>query len=306
MFAEVYPLLKLFDDPDDDWKNVFDYSWHQEEEYCGYGLYENQEIIGFIGLIFNQRLIDGKIERFCNIHSWKVKENYRDYSLFLLRPVLKLKNYTITDLTPSSAVCGILKQLGFQELDSKLIILLPLQIFPTLRHSDKVHFIRDLSTIANRLKGEDLKIFQDHKSYKCHHLLMADNQDYCHVIYTKIQTTKLPYCHLQYISNLAVFSRYSLGIRHAIVNDSKTPFVIVDSRLIQAAKLPFAYRLPFRWIRLYKSANLKPNQIDNLYSENILLNLGNVPSLFKIRQELSRKAFHFFRDLLLLISKKKI
>lgn len=298
MFHEVYPLLQDFNDPyltEDDWRSIFDYKWDKEEEYCGYGLFDGKEIVGFIGLIFSSRVIEDKTEHFCNMTSLIVKEQYRDYSLFLIRPILQLKNYTITGITPSGAVYHILKQLGFEELDSRLKALLPLKIFKPSRDMDGISLTQDKSLIEKKLKGEVLRIFQDHLPYQCDHLLAYNSDSLCYVIYTRIEKTKLPYCHIQYISDLSLFSEYSMMIRSEIAKDGRTPFVLVDSRLVKGTKLPFSYILPFRWRRLYKSSGLKPAQIDNLYSENILLSLSNIPSNRRIRQELLGMVFGIFR-----------
>ena len=43
MFEQVYPLLSFFEVPSIDkeiLKNIFDYSWQQQEDYVGYGLFD--------------------------------------------------------------------------------------------------------------------------------------------------------------------------------------------------------------------------------------------------------------------------
>ena len=69
MFSEVYELLLDFRTKHltiEDWKNIFEYKWDQEQKYCGHGLFDGKKLVGFIGLIFSQRLIDNKIEFECN------------------------------------------------------------------------------------------------------------------------------------------------------------------------------------------------------------------------------------------------
>ena len=77
MFSEVYDLLLDFRNKHltvEDWKNIFDYKWDQEKKYCGYGLFDGKKLVGCIVLIFSQRLIDNKIERFCNVTGWIVRK----------------------------------------------------------------------------------------------------------------------------------------------------------------------------------------------------------------------------------------
>ena len=289
MFSEVYDLLLDFRNKHltvEDWKNIFDYKWDQEKKYCGYGLFDGKKLVGFIGLIFSQRLIDNKIERFCNVTSWIVRKKYREYSLLLMQPVLRLRNHTITDLTPSRTVYSIEKQFGFRELDSRLKMLLPFGGSRTNGNISGCHCTTDKHLIERKLKDKDLKLFHDHMPYKCRHLITYDTNDYCYIVYTRAESSKIPYCYIQYISNPNLFLKYTSTIRFEIVRGTKAPLIIVDSRLVKHLNLPFSFNLPFRSIKLYRSSNLRPEQVDNLYSELVLLNLSTIPAPLEICLEL--------------------
>jgi hypothetical protein len=106
------------------------------------------------------------------------------------------------------------------------------------------------------------------------------------VIYTRARGNRIPYCHIHYISDVNQWPKFSGAIRSAIAKSGKTPFVIVDSRLVREVGVPYSYDLPFRSFRLYRSPSLEPKQIDNLYSELVLLKLNIVPTLRRIGQEL--------------------
>ena len=289
MFPEVSELLLEFRSKHltvEDWKNIFNYKWDHEETYCGYGLFDGQKLVGYIGLIFCQRWIDKKKVRFCNVTSWIVRKSYRAYSLLLMQPVLRLKNHTITDLTPSRAVYAIEKRLGFRGLDSRLKMFLPLRFPITNKSINGCHITMDKDLIERKLEDNDFKLFYDHMPYKCQHLITFDAHEYCYIIYTRVEGSKIPYCHIQYISNPNLFSKYIKTIQREIVRNNMTPLIVVDSRLVKHLNLPFSYKLPFRSIKLYRSANLRPEQIDNLYSELVLLNLSAIPKPMEIFLEL--------------------
>lgn len=279
MYEEVFPLL-LDLNAQVNWRNVFDYNW-QAEDYCGYGLFDGKEVVGFLGLIFSRRAIADRVENFCNIHSWIVKPQYRDRSLSLLLPVLRLKDCTLTDLSPAPRAIEILQRLGFKRLDSKLRVLLP--VGRRNRSAiEIVHLSQEKPQIAEQFSKQDLKLFQDHISYSnCYHLLIDNGKNYCYVIYTIVKQAFLSHCYIQYISNIQIFSQYSGAIRSEIIRHSRIPLVVVDSRLIAPFKLPFSYDLPFSFPKLYRSSSLKLAQIDNLYSELILLNFSLIPSNLK-------------------------
>ncbi|NHC34883.1 hypothetical protein [Scytonema millei] len=276
MYDDVSPLLLDLNDRIN-WRNVFDCSW-QKEDYCGYGLFDGKEIVGFLGLIFSRREIGDRVENFCNIHSWIVKPQYRDRSISLILPILRLKDCTLTDLSPAPRVIEILQSLGFKKLDSKLRVLLP--IGGRNRSAiEKVKLTQEKSHIAERLSKQNFRLFQDHINYSnCNHLLIDNGKNYCYVIYTIVKQAFLSHCYIQYISNIQIFSQYSGAIRSEIMRHSRTPLVVVDSRLIAPFKLPFSYDLPFSFPKLYKSSSLKPARIDNLYSELILLNFSLIPN----------------------------
>ena len=55
-FEQVYPLLD-WHDPDlgkIGWQRIFDYAWQHDEPHCGYGLFDEDEAIGFLGFIFQR------------------------------------------------------------------------------------------------------------------------------------------------------------------------------------------------------------------------------------------------------------
>ncbi|MBD2308330.1 hypothetical protein H6G17_22915 [Chroococcidiopsis sp. FACHB-1243] len=276
MYEEVSPLLFNLN-AQVNWRNIFDCNW-QAEDYCGYGLFDGNEIVGFLGLIFSRRAIANRVENFCNIHSWIVKPQYRDRSLSLILPLLKLKDCTLTDLSPAPRAIEILQRLGFKRLDSKLRVLLPVS-GRNKNAIEIVHLSQEKSHIAKRLSKQDFSLFQDHISYSnCNHLLIDNDKNYCYVIYTIVKQAFLSHCYIQYISNIQIFSQYSGAIRSEIMRHSRTPLVVVDSRLIASFKLPFSYDLLFSFPKLYKSSSLNPDRIDNLYSELILLNFSLIPN----------------------------
>lgn len=284
VFSDVCPLLRQIDPSltETVWSSIFNYKWEREEDYCGYGLFDDKEIVGFLGLIFSKRMIDDNIEYFCNMTSWIVKEQYRGHSLSLLLPVLRLKYHTITDLSPSEDVIRILERFGFKELDSRVKILLPTGIFRRDNSIDNCCISLDMNQMKGILNEKEMRIFKDHFDYPYFgHLLAYNDNSHCYVIFTIVRKTRLPYCYIQYISNVELFSIYSRTIRSRITKAGKTRFVLVDSRLVRGIKFPFSYDLPIRFPKLYRSSSLRPEQIDNLYSELPLLNLNIIPATLR-------------------------
>jgi hypothetical protein len=279
MFSKVYPLLQELDPTLDEsiWNRLFSYQWDQAEPYCGYGLFDGEELVGFLGLIFSQRIIHHKIERFCNLTSWVVQKPYRGHSLSLMLAVMKLKNYTLTDFSSYKEVIQLSKRLGFQVLDLRVKLLLTLQS-PINFVKGNVQFFQEPDPIRTRLQGSDLKLFTDHQMYpNCQHLLACHGNQFCYLIFTIIKNSLLSYCYIHFISDVNFFAEHNFIIRSRIAQLSQTSLILVDARLISQVQLHFTYELPMHFTKLYKSDTLKPEQIDNLYSELILLNLNILP-----------------------------
>lgn len=280
-FDEIYPLLESFDSQlsQDLWKTLFDYQWDRPSSHCGYGLFDDGVPVGYLGMLFSQRTINQQKHDFCNLTSWIVRPDYRSHSLSMMMPVMRLKDHTITDLSASETVLKLSERLGFKSLDTTVQALLP---FPITFGGDKSqpHSIhRDDEVAALSLDSADQTIFEDHRPYgDCHQLVVQGSNpgEYCHVLYTIHPDRLLSYCHIQSISNVEVFGRYQSTIRKCISRDSRILWIIVDSRLIASLKLPYSVEIPVGAPRIYRSNTLQETQVDNLYSEYILLGLRSL------------------------------
>ena len=59
-------------------------------------------------------MIDGRVERFCNLGAWCVLPEHRFHALRLLKALLAQDGYHFTDLSPSGNVVGLNERLGFR------------------------------------------------------------------------------------------------------------------------------------------------------------------------------------------------
>jgi hypothetical protein len=290
-FDEIKALLSKFPGrlSDTDWRRIFDYRWQRDETHCGLALMDDGRPVGFLGMIFSQRQIEGRTEKFCNLTAWVVEEAHRSRALTLILPVLRLKDYTVIDLTPSRRVYRMQRRLGFQDLDTHCRILLPFGRKLFQPRVGAIRIIRDPAVIEATLQGEHLRIFRDHRPYRCQHLVAATDTRYCYILYSPLKRKRIPYAHIQYISDPEFFARAYRPIRNAVLRTTRSLFIMIDSRFVENMKLPLSLAMPFRAPKQYRSQRLRPCQIDNLYSEVILLNLTTHPRLkYIIRNAIRR------------------
>jgi len=275
-FEKVYGLLSDFRDPSlekNQWRQLFINTWGNFEGYCGYGLVARDEIVGFLGTVFSKRYLNGKEYKFCNLSSWIVKPKYRAKSISLLWPVLKLKDYTITNLTCAPTLYNLFKKLGFKDLGSFRVIFPPIPPYKLNYGKSKYCIIEDQSIINKRLSHNDLLIFNDHINYKCIHIIIAGDNGECYIVATRVRKKGLPFIYIHYISNLFIFTELIYKTALQILVKHKSMGIMVDERLLRSQKFSLAIKNKAPVFKVYKSLSLPPDDIDNLYTELILLNL---------------------------------
>ena len=292
LFSNLYESFLIDDDPlsdEQDWRNVFDYAWDLGEGHCGYALLDGGKVVGMLGMVFSERQIDGAIKKFCNLHTWWVREDHRGRSLALLRPILKLDEYTITHFTPCDTVRAVTKRLGFKTLNSQLRILLPGGFFRRGPASDEAAVVYDETAIEEILKDQDRKILLDHRPYRPGNLLVDDGHDYCYVLYTYVVRHRLPYCHIQYISNKHIFAKYETAIRALLLRRHRVKFVVIDDRIFPDMRFRSSFKFWAPAHALYKSSDVLPEQIDNLYSDIVFLRLTALPDMSHELGQMARR-----------------
>jgi RimJ/RimL family protein N-acetyltransferase len=279
MFDDVFPLLLELDSTysREKWREIFDYQWESDEGYVGYALVDDRKVVGFNGAIFSRRIIDGREARFCNLTSWVVKEQYRTESMRLVFPFLRLKGYTITNLTMNERAWEVTRRLGFKNLDTTVRIIFPVPGLSATRKEEAPVIVSDQGKIAEMLDPANLKIFIDHSHYDCGHLVIQDKYGYSYIIYTRKRYRKynydFSYAHIHYISDRSGFLRRLNKIKLYFLKSRKYFFFAVDERLIGNAAIPYSKAYQLKIPRMYKSDVLSREQVDNLYSELVILGL---------------------------------
>lgn len=104
--------------PPEAWRRLFEYPRVASQPNLGFVLESGDQIVGFLGAIYSERLMGGHLERFCNLSSWYILPQYRNLSLKLLMALLTQRGYTFTNLTPSERVVQVMKACGFRPLES--------------------------------------------------------------------------------------------------------------------------------------------------------------------------------------------
>jgi len=295
MFDEIW--ASFLDDGDpylsrDDWQVLFTGRPSAPGRVPGYALVDKERIGGILGTFHSTRSVRDRPVRFCNLHSWSVREAYRGRSLLLMRPVLRDLACTLTDFTPTEPVTVICKRLGFRPLDSSLRILPPLARSGQQPQQSGPDLVTDLDEIRGRLGVRELALLEDHSRDNFGHLLVVGKDQICYVIYTVVNRHLGRYAHIHYISDKDLFRRAHASIRAHILRKEQAHYIATDDRLTAEMNLPFSFRMPVRTPQLFRSITVEPSEIDNLYSEISLLSLAALPSVGPTLRHFGRRVIN--------------
>lgn len=274
-FDQVYELLRQSplnsrDLPRENRKRMFQQHWSSAEDYYGYVLEDDSAIVGYMGLMFSRRDVRGELRKFCEVHSWYVKEEFRNESLKLFFPIIGLKGYEITNLTPTQGVAEIQKKFGFKDLETHLRIVYPVPTWSTLWTPYKQ--VIDLSAIESRLSGPDLRTFRDHRHLRCVHMVFEHKGKRCYIIAKRLRRKWWePYVRIFYISDLNVFEELLPALRVRLCLRLGGRCLVINNEMLEGVDVRFSRIMKREVPSIYKSSSLARRDIDHLYSAPLVL-----------------------------------
>jgi hypothetical protein len=269
-FEYVYPLFNGFQEPRpsrEEFQQLFIPRWGNNESYVGFILEENGEAVGYLGTLFSIRDINGRKEKFCNLCTWIVKEEYRSEGLPLLFQVLRMKDVTVTNFT-GNRVAAILGKFDFKVLDKTLKILLPIPAF-----GNGCELIFDYSRITPLLDARDRLVFEDHREFKYPFVLLKRENEVSLICYKKVKRKRLPILEVHYLSGRDVFVNHIRHVLPSLCLRTGAVGLMVGEHFLGQASLPFSMTIPQRGMRLFHSKTVATEEMDTMYSELEILNL---------------------------------
>ena len=271
-FEAVYPLLRNFqtNNPQitrERWQRLFDYTWPVDEPARALVLRAGERHVGIVCTMYSDRLIAGRRERRCNVNSWYVEPAYRAQSLELMAAALSVPCDTMTALTPMRVHLPFYEQMGLQPLESGLRILLPV---PTAPLTSGFRATRDPQRIADLLDGEERTAFEQHRGQMCQHLLIYGKSARCYIAFTRTAGRRVSFSHLHHIGHLDLFLAALNLVKFELYRANGTFFTMIEERFLRGHAIPASRPAGLKAPRLFRS-RLRPEQIDNLHSEMVVL-----------------------------------
>jgi hypothetical protein len=237
--------------------------WKVEAPNHGFVLRNGQRIVGTLTAFYSDRLVAGRVERFCDLGTWYVLPEFRLQSIRLIKAVLAQDGYHFTALTPSDKVVSIQKRLGFRPLDTSAA-LIPNLPWPT--RPGRTTISADPDVIEKTLDGTELELYHDHaQALAARHIVLLRGADSCYVMYREMRVKGVPLAVIVHVSDPQLFHRAILPLtRHLLVRHQLLA-TLAELRII-GHRPPLSFKVT-SWPKMYRSASLEPDQINDLYSE---------------------------------------
>jgi hypothetical protein len=251
------------------WAEAFQQDWGMDKPNNGFLLRDPEgRIVGGIGAIYAEQTIRGKPERFCNITSWCVLEQYRSHSMRLAMALVSQPGFHFTDFTPTVVVAGSLRFLKFKPMDGRVTVM------PNLPWWDpRVRVVSDPETIERVLSPRDAKVYRDHRHFPwLKHAAVGRPGAYCHVVYKKGVLKHLPCAVVLYASAPDLFLRYRFTLGRYFLFRHGMASMRIESRFLPRPPR-FSAQVDGYYNKMFRSDTLCESDISNLYSEFAALDL---------------------------------
>lgn len=252
-----------------DMQSLFDYHWSGSTPNYGLVIEAQGEVVGFVGTLYAERTVDGRVERFCNITSLCVDPTFRAMAPLLIIAAARQKDVTVTCLSPSPIVCRILEKSGFTLLDSDRLFVPPAFNLRGLAHG-LLRFDTDPERIRQRLDEAQRHIMDDHIRYDCVPVLAWRKDRHCLLIVKKRQRYHVPVSEILYASDGDFLFRHTEAIAWRLLSLQRSCLLACSRRLF-GQDAPAAMILKRK--SFFRSRSVAGHQIDNLYSEFVLLSI---------------------------------
>jgi len=196
----------------------------------GYLLEHQGAPVGCLLVIYSTKFIDGEAITCCNVSSWYVDPEFRNYAALFASMTQKRKDVTYFNVTPAHATWPILEAQGFAAYCRGLFFSLP-----ALSRSDRGVTVeavtQDTPSIAG-LPEEELAMLKRHAGYGCLSLVCRTDEAVLPFIFLSLRKRRgiipLPAMQLGYCRGIADFVRCAGAIGRYLLWRGK-PIVIVDA-----------------------------------------------------------------------------
>ncbi|MBS0446993.1 MAG: hypothetical protein JSR59_13705 [Proteobacteria bacterium] len=249
------------------WAGSLTHRWAIEQPNHGMQLRDGDALVGVFCAIYSDQQIGGRVERFCNPHSWCVLDAYRSASIQLVLALLKQRGYHYTMYTPNPKVAQVFLGLRFKLLDDRLLT------FPNLPWPARGRAVSDPTRIEAELQGTALDEFRAHRDIPwLRFVAFGRDGDMQLAIWKPIRVKRQPCVWLMHLSDPSALERHGALLR--------SHWLLAHGMRLTRVEARFVTRPPALSIasvrgqpKLASSKTLADGQMRDVYSEMMALDL---------------------------------
>jgi N-acetylglutamate synthase-like GNAT family acetyltransferase len=257
------------DFPVERWKGLFSHSWCRDDSDIGIVAEDGDRIVGYHGHICSSRTIGVRRERFVNFTSWYILKEYRGQGLGSAMIAMATADpdttYTAFSLSPKRI--DFFKALGMDVLEEERLLWRK-----TGEVYDNLELIHDPVQMVLRANPGEVRVLEDHLDLPVTPVLVSTKCTQCLLLLSISEKgDNVTYYDVLYRSNPRLFSERVGHIVEALLPEGNC-VLAADRRFVEADE----YEAEVETIkspRFYKSARVKPCDVDLAYSELVLLDL---------------------------------
>jgi GNAT superfamily N-acetyltransferase len=250
------------------WRTLLDYPWRPVDADRGCVAVDGDRVVGFLGLVYVDRPIAGRVERFCNICAWYLLKDYRGRGIGqeIQYASIDDKNQNYTLVTATAGTDRAFRGAGFQVLDDERYILRR-QADP----SPQLECLEGPAAVAALLPSDDRAILDDHRDFGLRHLLLNAGGRSCYlIVQARKQGEDVNYHQVLHLSDADFVAEHGQAIADTILEPGMAVFAV--DKHFMPEPMPWESE-GIRQPRLHSTPRLAPRLIDHLYNEIVLLDL---------------------------------
>jgi hypothetical protein len=196
----------------------------------GYLMESDGKPVGCLLLIYSTRTIDGQAITCCNVSSWYVDPEFRNYAALFASMTQKRKDITYFNVTPATPTWPILEAQGFQVYCRGLYF-----SFPVLSRSGRGMRVEavtpDTASVAG-LPDDELSMLKRHAGYGCLSLVCRTADEVVPFVFFPLRKRRgvipLPALQLAFCHEISDYVRCASAIGRYLLRRG-SPVVILDA-----------------------------------------------------------------------------
>lgn len=252
------------------WQQSITHPWSASAPNHGMQLLDGERIVGVFCAIYSDQTIHGRVEHFCNPHSWCVLESHRRHGIGLILQLIRQKGWHFTMFTPNPKVAEVFRGLKFKDLDAGLWISLNL---PSPRAMLPGRFAESrVEHVAARLRGVARAEFEAHRSIPwLTFVAFGSGDDGCLAIFKPTHWKRTRCAWVMHVSDAGAFQRHGHLLRSHLLLAHGCVTSRIESRWLDA-RPPLSLASIRTQPKLFVST-LPERDIRDVYSELMSLDV---------------------------------